>query len=107
MWHAQLVVLCALVFVFALHAKTAVYNGGVRTNVTPSTASKLWLSGQKMEVQAADSASGVLFWVAALCLYGVYLHREARVRSAFLPPPPRILTERYMQSFLRPPPVQV
>ena len=41
------VALCVLVFMFALHAKTAVYNGGAPAKVTPSTASKLWLNGQK------------------------------------------------------------
>jgi len=101
-----LLTLCVLVFMFALHAKTAVYDGGAPAKVTPSTASKLWLSGQKMEVQSVDSDSGVLFWMAVLCLIGLYLHRELRVRSAFLTPPPRNLPLRQMHRFLRPPPVQ-
>ena len=51
LWRGLLLMLCALVFMFALHAKTAVYNGSAPAKVTPSTASKLWLNGQKMEVQ--------------------------------------------------------
>ena len=82
-WRAQLIMLCALVFMFALHAKTSVYSGTGPAKVTPSTASKLWLSGQKMEVQSVDSGSGMLFWMAVLCLVGLYLHRELRARARF------------------------
>jgi hypothetical protein len=101
-----LLALCALVFMFAWRAKTEVYNGGAPAKVTPSTASKLWVSGQKMEVQSVDSSSGVLFWMAILCLVGLYLHRELRVQSAFLTPPPRNLPQRQVYRFLRPPPAQ-
>ena len=106
LWRALLLTLCVLVFMFALHAKTAVYNGGAPAKATPSTASKLWLNGQKMEVPSVDSSGGMLFWMAVLCLVGLYLHRELRVRSAFLAPPPRNLPLRQMHRFLRPPPVQ-
>ena len=91
LWRSQLIVLCALVFMFALHAKTSVYSGTGRAKATPSTALKLWLSGQKMEVQSVDSTSGMLFWMAVLCLVGWYLHQGQRARSAFLAPPPRNL----------------
>ncbi len=101
-----LLTLCVLVFMFALHAKTAVYNGGASAKVTPSTASKLWLNGQKMEVRFVDSDSGVLFWMAVLCAIGLYLHRQLRVQSAFIPPAPRNFPLRYLHRFLRPPPVQ-
>ncbi len=103
---AMLLALCALVFMFALHAKTAVYNGGAPAKVTPVTASKLWLSGQKMEVQSVEASHAVLFWIAVLCLFQLFLHREPRVQSIFLTPPPRNLSLRYLQRFLRPPPVQ-
>jgi hypothetical protein len=103
---ALLLALCVLVFLFALHAKTAVYNGSAPAKVTPSTASKLWVSGQKMEIQPVDSATGgALFFVALLCVFGLYLHRERRVQSAFLIPPPRDFSLRYIHRFLRPPPV--
>lgn len=103
---AMLLALCALVFLFALHAKTAVYNGGAPAKVTPATASKLWLSGQKMEVRSVDSSAGVLFWMMALCLFGLCLQRESGVQSVFLAPLPRNLSLRYVQRFLRPPPIQ-
>jgi hypothetical protein len=98
--------LCVLVFMFALHAKTAVYNGGAPAKATPSTASKLWLNGQKMEVGSIDSSNGVMFWITVLCLIGLYLHQELRVQSAFIPPAPRNLPLRQLHRFLRPPPVQ-
>jgi hypothetical protein len=106
LWRAQLITLCALVFMFALHAKTSVYHGSGATEATPSTASKLWLSGQKMEVQSVESGSGILFWMALLCLVGVYLHRKLRAQSTFLTPPPRNLPLRQVYRFLRPPPLQ-
>ena len=101
---ALLLTLCALVFMFALRAKIDVYNGVAPAKATPSTASKLWVSGQKMEVQSVDPGTGMLFWMAVLCLIGVCLHRELRVRSAFRTPPPRNLPLRQMHRFLRPPP---
>lgn len=102
----MLLMLCALVFLFALHAKTAVYNGGAPAKITPTTASKLWLSGQKMEVLSVDSISAVLFWMAVLCLFTPFFRREPIVHSVFLTPPPRNYSLRYLQRFLRPPPVQ-
>ncbi len=103
---AMLLTLCALVFMFALHAKTAVYNGGGPTTVTPTTASKLWLSGQKMEVRSVETTNAVLFWIAALCLFGLLLKREPLTQSAFVTPPSRNYSLRYVRRFLRPPPVQ-
>src|SRR5271166_3976921 len=102
-----LFMLCALVFLFALRAKTSVYNGGAPVKVTPSTASKLWLSGQKMEVRSVDSGNGVLFWMAVLCLFQMFLYRERGFQSALITPPPTDLSRRYLHRFLRPPPVLV
>ena len=103
---ALLLGLCLLVFLFALHAKTEVYNGGAPAKITPTTASKLWLSGQKMQLQSVDSSSGVLFFIALLCVFGLYLHRERLVQSVFQIPPPRNLSLQYLYRFLRPPPAQ-
>lgn len=105
-WRGLLLALCVLVFMFALHAKTGVYNDGAPAKVTPSTASKLWLNGEKMEVRSVDSSGGTLFWMAVLCLIGLCLRRELRVQSAFIPPAPRNLPLRDLHRFLRPPPVQ-
>jgi hypothetical protein len=103
---ALLLALCVLVFLFALHAKTGVYNGGAPARVTPSTASKLWLSGQKMEVQPVDSAAGPLFFVVLLCVFALCLHSERYVQSDFLTAPSRNFSLRYVRRFLRPPPFQ-
>lgn len=99
--------LCALVFLFALRAKTLVYNGGAPAKVTPSTASKLWLSGHKMEVRSTDSGNSILFWMAVLCLFQLFLCREPGVQSVFQTPPPTDLSRRYLHRFLRPPPVLI
>ena len=57
-------------FLFALRAKTSGYNGVVPPKVTPSTASKLWLNGQKMEVQSIDTNIAVKFWMTVACFFG-------------------------------------
>ena len=105
LWRTPMLALCGLVFFFALHAKIAVYNGGAPLKVTPSTASKLWVSGQKLQLPAVDSSSSAIFWMTVLCLWGLYLQRERRVQRAFLTPRPNNLTLRHLHPFLRPPPV--
>ena len=103
-----LLALCAFVFFFALHAKTALYNGGTPAKVTTSTASKLWLDGQqKMPVvPSVDSSSSALFWIAVFCLYRWYLRREPFIQSALSTVPASTLTLRYLRRFLRPPPFE-
>jgi hypothetical protein len=105
LWRATLLGLCGLVFFFALHAKTAVYNDGAPAKVTPSTASKLWINGQKIKSQSFEPAGSVLFWIAFTCFFGLYLHKEQKVQPAFRIPPTKVLTLRHLQRFLRPPPV--
>lgn len=95
-----------LVFFFALHAKTAVYNDGIPAKVTPSTASKLWLSGQKMEIQSLETITYMLFWTAALYLLGLCLQPEHGILSRLVTPPLGNLPLRHLNRFLRPPPVQ-
>ena len=104
---AMLLTLCGLVFLFALHAKTAVYNGGAPAKVTPVTASKLWLSGQKMEACSVDSSAECVVLDDGRSVCSDYIfQREPGVQSVFLAPLPRDLSLRYVQRFLRPPPVQ-
>jgi hypothetical protein len=106
LWHTLLVMLCVLVFFFALHAKTAVYTGGAPAKVTPSTSSKLWLSGQKLEVQSVENSRSLLFWVVVLCLFSAYLRGESVVPRAFQVAPARTSSLRYIHRFLRPPPLR-
>ncbi len=108
LWRMVLVLLCALVFLFVLHAKTAVYNAGAPVKATPSTASKLWISGEKAQVPpVVDLSGGALAWMAVMCLYALHLHREPRVQSALLLPPASHASLRHLRRFLRPPPSQV
>lgn len=104
-WRTLAIVFCALVFFFALHAKTAVYNNGAPARLTPSTSSKLWSSGQKMETTSFASDGGVLLWMALFCLLQPYFRREPRAHSAFRAPSPSDLPLRHLHRFLRPPPV--
>lgn len=106
LWHTPVLALCGLLFFFALHAKIAVYNGGIPAKVTPSTASKLWINGQKMQVPSVDSSPNALFWIALFCLFGLYLNRVGRVQSVALTASRTDLTLRYRRRFLRPPPIQ-
>jgi hypothetical protein len=105
LWRAILLTLCFLVFLFVMRAKTEIYNGGAPVKATVSTASKLWLGGQKMEVRLTDSVASVLFWMAIVGFFGMSLHRERFAKIAFLPLPPRNLVVRDLHRFLRPPPV--
>ena len=102
---ALTIAFCALVFFFALHAKTAVYNGGNSAKLSPATSSKLWSTGQKMETKSFATGSGALFWMALFCLFAPYLRPEPRVHSAFVIPFPSTLRLRHLHRFLRPPPV--
>jgi hypothetical protein len=104
-WRTLAVLVCALVFFFALHAKTSVYNGS-GVNVTPSTSSKLWLGGQKIQTHSLESNTGLLFWMAVLCLLILLVRRERLECSTPLVPAHSNLPLRYLHRFLRPPPVQ-
>jgi hypothetical protein len=99
-----LLAVCVLVFLFALRAKVAVYNGNAPAKVTPTTSAKLWLSGQKMEVQSLDSSTAIWFWLALLSLFTLVLHRESIAQVASRSPLPSNVSLRYLHRFLRPPP---
>lgn len=101
---AVTLLLCLLVFFFALHAKLAVYNGSAGAKATPSTASKLWAGGQKLEDRAHryDSTPLLVFavvWLCALCL-----RRECHVASPVVVPAADSLRRWHLHRFLRPPP---
>lgn len=101
------VMFCVLVFLFALHAKTAVYGTAAGSRVTPSTASKLWVDGQKMPAQVAPLQIAPLFWPLFLSLLGFYFSTRPRVQSAhIIIPPPSNLRLWQLHRFLRPPPFQ-
>lgn len=99
------VMFCVLVFFFAMHAKTALYGTPAGSRVTPSTASKLWVDGQKMPVQVPVQIAP-LFWPLFLSLLGFHLFSRPRVQSALIIPPPSNLRLRHLHRFLRPPPFQ-
>lgn len=106
LWRTLAVLVCALVFFFALHAKTSMYTGS-GVNVTPSTSSKLWC-GEKINVEthSLESNVGLLSWMTVLCLFIVFVECEQLESSTPLTPAHSNLSLRYLHRFLRPPPVQ-
>jgi len=102
---ATLFALCALVFFFAWHAKTAVYSGGGPIKASPSTAAKLWLSSQKMGLPSVESSLPSLFTATVLCFWFLYLRKERFNETAYLTPPTSSRTLCDLHLFLRPPPV--
>ena len=101
------VTFCVLVFFFALHAKTAVYGGAAQAHVTPSTASKLWVSGHEMQAHGVPPETAPLLWAAFLSLLGLCLLSRPDVQNArVVVPASSDLRLRHLRRFLRPPPVQ-
>lgn len=97
------IVVCALVFLFAYNSKTAGY-GTSKARITPVTASKLWVSSQKME--PAPQSTAVAFPCAAvLCFFALRLPRKPLLRRAAETPALALLPFIEVQRFLRPPPV--
>jgi hypothetical protein len=100
-----LLAMCVLVFLFALRAKVAVYNGNAPAKVTPTTSAKLWLSGQKMEAQSLESSTEIWFWLALLSLFTLVQHREPVAQRVSRSPLPSNISLHYLHRFLRPPPL--
>ena len=98
------IVVCALVFLFAYHAKTGVY-GPSKAKVTPVTASKLWVSSQKME--PAPQSTAMVLWAAVLCFFALTMTPKPLLRHAVETPTPALLPSFEWHRFLRPPPVSL
>jgi len=101
---ATLFALCALVFFFAWHAKTAVYSGSGPVKASPSTAAKLWLSSQKLGLPSVESSAPPLFASMVLCLWVLCVRKERLDVPAYLTPPTTSRTLCALHLFLRPPP---
>jgi len=102
---ACVVTFCFLVFLFALRAKTAVYHSGAQGKITPSTASKLWVSAEKSEARGVAFPSVLPPWLTFLSLFGLYLLPKRRCfQDALVTHPPSNLRLRHLRRFLRPPP---
>ncbi len=104
LWPLLLLAMCVLVFLFAFHAKTALYNGSQPVKATPSTSSKLWLNGQKMEVPPMVMSVILPFCVALLFVYQLVLRPEVLKSALEDSPSPRRLRLWERHRFLRPPP---
>ena len=78
-WRLLLLACCALVFLFALHAKVSVYHPG--GHLSSATASKLWLNAQK-PLPPPLSPSVAFLWFAALVVYFLCQHCALRWKGA-------------------------
>jgi len=96
----------AVVFLFALQAKTGVYGSGPGTGVTSPTSAKMWLNGQRAEVEPTAPSGTVLVWFAILFFHYLYLHRKGEVQTVFRAPTPVRLRLLHWRRCLRPPPVR-
>lgn len=94
---------CALVFLFAFHAKTAIYTNPA--HIDGSTSSKLWLNGTKLESDISAPAAFAA-WIFALLLLVVVPVRERRFGTLRRVPIPVPRNQIYLQRFFRPPPVR-
>jgi hypothetical protein len=102
-WRILMVLACVLVFSFALHAKVAVYSGA--SHPQPSTSSKLWLNGEKLQpltaVPTVTLAWLATFLISLLCWQNIRSCKEA--------PAPDVREQgrqQYLSRFLRPPPLR-
>jgi hypothetical protein len=100
------VLAAAGVFLFALQAKTGVYGNGSATQVTSSTSAKMWLNGQRVEVEPTAQSGTLLIWFAILFIHYLYLHRRFGVQTLFRVPAPVRLSLLHWRRCLRPPPVR-
>jgi hypothetical protein len=102
-WRILLLLACVLVFSFALHAKVAVYDHGSQPQ--PSTSSKLWLTGLKIELPTTASLFS-LFWLAAFLTSAIYCQMEPRYHAVCETVARESRRQRYLHRFLRPPPLR-
>src|ERR1019366_58818 len=106
-WRMLLIALAAgVVFFFAFHAKTGSYSGATGVKVPGSTCAKMWLNGQKAEVEPRGQTGRLLIWFAILFLHHLYLHRKFDVQAVFRTPAPVRRSLLHWRRSLRPPPVR-
>jgi hypothetical protein len=95
-----------VVFFFAFHAKTGVYSSGIGVRVTASTCAKMWLNGQRADVEPTGQTGTLLIWFAILFIHYLYLHRQGEVQTVFRAPAPVRLRLLHWRRCLRPPPIR-
>ena len=100
-WRILLLLACVLVFSFALHAKTAVYDHAAHPQ--PSTSSKLWLTVLKSELPSATSLTSLL-WLGAFLISFISWHFEQRYPAVCETSVRELRQQQYLHRFLRPPP---
>ena len=96
------VALAVCVFVLALRAKLSLYDPPHPGSINPVSASKLWVSGEKLKTAVPGLLP--LLWLGALLLFPLparYIFSLELGRA----PAPRHLAPRELYRFLRPPPL--
>jgi hypothetical protein len=102
-WRYLAPALALCVFLFSVSAKLAQYQ---HSPLTPNTTSKLWLNGQKMELQSAapDQSVLVLAWAITLFGIGFLACRIIFFRSSHGAALPQRMSSYQVRLHLRPPP---
>lgn len=96
----------AVVFLFALHAKIGAYGSGLGAKATSSTAAKMWLNGEKPEIEPTAQAGALSIWLAILFIHYLHLHRQFAAWTPFRAPAPVRLSLLHWRRHLRPPPIR-
>ncbi len=96
----------AVVFWFALHAKTGVYGNNNSAKITSATSAKMWLNGQKATVEPSAQTGALLIWFAILFIHFLHLHRKFHIESSCPTPDPVRLRLLNWSRYLRPPPIR-
>ncbi len=101
-WRLLLPAICVLVFVFALHAKLAVYHQSSQPQT--STSDKLWLNGEKATVPPIFPGIGGM-WSAALVVW--LFPQSPEMRPAVIDRAPAVIRAQqvFLYRFLHSPPV--
>jgi len=103
-WRWPLLLLaCALVFLFALHAKVGAYDQVRDLAVNTSTSAKLWLDGEKIQQHSGVPPLAVL-WFSVLILDRRSLYCTPSAGLPIFAATPRNLGLQDLHRTLRPPP---
>ena len=101
-WRWLLLLACALVFLFALHAKVGVYDHARTPAVHTSTSARLWLNGEKLQQHSGVPVLPLL-WFSILTLDPLS-YRTPRAGFPVLVAIPINLGLQDLHRSLRPPP---
>jgi hypothetical protein len=102
-WRFLLLLSCVLVFLFAFHAKTALYQNPA--HIDGSTSSKLWLNGSELDSDMS-APIGLPFWIFAFLLLVAAPSLERPFETLRRTLVPIAGNRIFLKRFFRPPPAR-